>query len=343
MQLGQEVPVGKIQKELKKLWESNDAVTKASLMNFAIYSEAPGSLEANTAMIEEITVEHACRALVIFARPDATAMEARAWITAHCRITGGGKKAICSEQIAFDLCGKCSSLVRNIVFANLESDLPLVIWWQGELTDRFDERFFSRIDRLIIDSGQWTDAPRQFQRLNSARTESGGRFLLHDLSWTRSFDLRVAIASLFDDTDLLKILPQLESIRISHNESGRACAGMFMAWMAEMMGFGHTSGGGSDFSVARSDDAKVEVTLQSAESERAISSLVLTFPECQIALELDDVGRFWHATGNYGERKLHRMFPALDQKPAALINAQLQRARENSLFKRVFPKLEAWL
>ena len=184
-------------------------------MNFAIYSEAPGSLEENTATISEITEEHACRALVIFARPDKNAMDARAWITAHCRLTGGGSKAVCSEQIAFNLCGQCSSLIRNIVFANLESDLPLVVWWQGELTGRFDERFFSRIDRLIVDSGTWPAPADQFRRLAEARAESSARFLLHDLSWTRSFDLRVAIASLFDDKDLLSALPKLESVRIS--------------------------------------------------------------------------------------------------------------------------------
>ena len=46
-ELGREVPVGSIDKELRKLWEEDEARTNASLMNLAVYSEAPGALEKN--------------------------------------------------------------------------------------------------------------------------------------------------------------------------------------------------------------------------------------------------------------------------------------------------------
>ena len=49
---GLPVEVGQIDRELKKLWDAGDGVmTRASLMNLAVYSEAPGSLGKNTAMI----------------------------------------------------------------------------------------------------------------------------------------------------------------------------------------------------------------------------------------------------------------------------------------------------
>ncbi len=64
--LGQPVEIGKIHKELKKLWQEGEgAMTRASLINLAIYSEKPGSLERNTQLIVRITENHACRALVI--------------------------------------------------------------------------------------------------------------------------------------------------------------------------------------------------------------------------------------------------------------------------------------
>ena len=64
--LGQPVEIGKIHKELKKLWqERENAMTRASLINLALYSEKPGSLEKNTQLIARITENHACRALVI--------------------------------------------------------------------------------------------------------------------------------------------------------------------------------------------------------------------------------------------------------------------------------------
>ena len=42
--LGAPVEIGKIDQELKKLWrEGEGAMTRASLMNLAVYSEEPGS------------------------------------------------------------------------------------------------------------------------------------------------------------------------------------------------------------------------------------------------------------------------------------------------------------
>ena len=47
--LGLPVEIGKIEQELKKLWEEGEgAMTRASLMNLAVYSEEPGSLDKNT-------------------------------------------------------------------------------------------------------------------------------------------------------------------------------------------------------------------------------------------------------------------------------------------------------
>ena len=73
--LGAPVEIGKIEQELKKLWrEGEGAMTRASLMNLAVYSEQPGSLQNNTQLMAKITENHACRAIVIEAdcRPKKT-------------------------------------------------------------------------------------------------------------------------------------------------------------------------------------------------------------------------------------------------------------------------------
>ena len=64
--LGAPVEIGKIEQELKKLWQEGEgAITRASLMNLAAYSEQPGSLNDNTQLMAKITEDHACRAIVI--------------------------------------------------------------------------------------------------------------------------------------------------------------------------------------------------------------------------------------------------------------------------------------
>jgi glucose-6-phosphate dehydrogenase assembly protein OpcA len=148
--LGLAVEIGKIDKELKKLWEqSAGAMTRASLINLAVYSEAPDSLARNTQLISQITQNHACLAIVIGA--DRTAKENRveAWISAHCHISRAGSKQICSEQLSFLLEGPCTNLLPSIVFSHLDSDLPFYLWWQGDLHDPMDPQLWAWVDRFI--------------------------------------------------------------------------------------------------------------------------------------------------------------------------------------------------
>ena len=83
--LGLQVEIGKIDTELKKLWQQSEAaMTRASLVNLAVYSEVPGSLAQNTQLIAELTLNLACRAIVIGADPTAKENRVEAWISAHC-------------------------------------------------------------------------------------------------------------------------------------------------------------------------------------------------------------------------------------------------------------------
>src|SRR5947207_9499801 len=138
---GLPVEIGKIDRELKKLWaESSGAMTRASLMNLAVYSEAPGSLPLNTEIIFKITEDHACRAIVISANPDAKENRVEAWISAHCHISRAGGKQVCSEQLSFLLEGPCAWLLPNMVFSQLDFDILFYFWWQCELYDPMEAK-----------------------------------------------------------------------------------------------------------------------------------------------------------------------------------------------------------
>src|SRR5437868_14116522 len=99
--LGLPVEIDQIGRALKQLWrEGEGAMTRASLINLAVYSEERGSLAHNTQLVAQITEEHACRAIVITADPNANSDRVEAWISAHCHVRHG-KKQVCSEQISF--------------------------------------------------------------------------------------------------------------------------------------------------------------------------------------------------------------------------------------------------
>src|SRR4030095_13617687 len=156
--LGSPVEIGKIEQELKKLWrEGEGAMTRASLMNLAVYSEEPGSLQNNTQLMARITENHACRALVIEADCDASDDQVSAWISAHCHVSSFGSKQVCSEQISFLLKGACTTQLPSIVPSILDSALPLYLWWQEEFREPIDPQLWTWVDRVIYDSHGWLD------------------------------------------------------------------------------------------------------------------------------------------------------------------------------------------
>src|SRR5690348_4743303 len=88
---GMPVEVAQINRSLKALWEQEEHVlTKASLINLAVYSEAPDALTVNTQLMEQVTREHACRVILLAANPAASKQRVQAWISAHCHVTRAG-------------------------------------------------------------------------------------------------------------------------------------------------------------------------------------------------------------------------------------------------------------
>jgi hypothetical protein len=87
--------------------------------------------------------------------PGSESPDVRAWITAHCQLGDGGNRHICSEQLAFLVRGCGHNVVANTLFAHVDSDLPLTLWWQGEFSGNWEPYLFTEIDRLMIDSSEW--------------------------------------------------------------------------------------------------------------------------------------------------------------------------------------------
>lgn len=230
------VEIGKIDRELKKLWsESGASKTRASLINLAVYSEAPGSLPLNTKIISEITEDHACRAIVIGANPGAKENRVEAWLNVHCHVSRAGSKQICSEQLSFLLEGPSARLLPNIVFSQLDSDLPLYLWWQGEFSDPMDPQLWAWVDRVIYDSQSWSDFRAQMQRVETAQAEAKQRIVLCDLNWTRLVQIRLALAQFFDHSASHARFEEIESVEIDFAPGYRSTALLLTGWLAAQL------------------------------------------------------------------------------------------------------------
>src|SRR5690606_24307278 len=121
----------------------------------------------------------------------------QAWINAHCHLPRAGAKQVCCEQITFVIENGSQGLVANTLYANLDSDLPLYLWWQGDFVPPFDETLLTRVDRLIFDSAIWQDARESWERFVTLLDRYGNKIVPCDLDWTRSLHLRQAVAQMF--------------------------------------------------------------------------------------------------------------------------------------------------
>jgi len=350
-ELGREVPIGGIDKELRQLWAEDDARTNASLVNLAVYSEKPGSLVENSEAMRELTREHACRALLVGIDRSVEETSITAWITAHCHLSHG-QKSVCCEQLSFALTGRATGRLRNTVFAHLNSDLPLILWWQGELSPIFSERFYSLIDRLVYDSAEWANPEESFPKIMEAM-EFSSRLVPQDLSWTRSFQFRVSVAALFDDPVAQNALSAVASVEIRYHPSSRMAALQLLAWLVVQANWRdgleldladkRQSKGAKSYSFETAAGSAVRATLVADENSAPLGSLVIRAGDVSVEVIreagsshlLRRVVAPGHVTESPG--------PVDSDNPVGSVGEQLSRGGKNSLYVKILPRFQQLL
>jgi glucose-6-phosphate dehydrogenase assembly protein OpcA len=332
--LGAPVELGKIEQELKKLWrEGEGAMTRASLMNLAVYSEQPGSLNDNTQLMAEITENHACRAIVTEADCRSEENRVNAWISAHCHVSSAGNKQVCSEQISFLLKGGCTTQLPSIILSHLDSDLPLYLWWQEDFREPIDPQLWTWVDRVIYDSHDWTDFRSQTRLLELMQNEANQRIVLCDLNWTRLDNLRFALAQFFDHPASHHRLAKISKVRIDFAPGFRSTAILFAGWLgaqlnwriAEVKSPGElrfTGLPGRDIDVnlhERSGEPVHEVALTSGDVEFRV-----TYADCGDLLEI--------SRARNDERGVPQLMPAGNNDLVGLLSEELIRGGPHRVY-----------
>jgi glucose-6-phosphate dehydrogenase assembly protein OpcA len=338
--LGQPVAVGDIDRELRKLWEADEAATNASLMNFAVYSESADDLENNSEAIQGLAREHACRAILIGMERECEEMSVQAWITAHCHLLDGNK-SVCCEQLSFLLRGKAVGRLRNTVFAHLNSDLPLVFWWQGELSDLFEERLYSLMDRLIVDSSEWQDVPAGFRKLASAVENSRCQMAIQDIAWTRTYHFRLGIAGLFDDSSAQEMLETLSTVSVEARPENWTSAWMMIAWLGTQLEWTYLGTDNEDrgktFRFARAEGGEIEVRLVENPEGAPLSKVTLANENTSVSVTRERDKSNLTLSLEAPHHEVNQMTPADPDGRVELVTEQLSRGGKNSLFRKVWP------
>jgi glucose-6-phosphate dehydrogenase assembly protein OpcA len=332
--LGLQVGIDKIDSELKKLWaQSEGAMTRASLVNLAVYSEVPGSLEKNTQLIAKITENHACRAIVIGADCKSKENRVDAWISAHCHISRAGSKQICSEQISFRLEGPCTSLLPSIVFSHLDSDLPFYLWWQSEFREPMDRQLWAWVDRVIYDSQTWKDFRAQMRLVESAQKEAKQRIVLCDLNWTRLDRIRFALAQFFDHPASHHRFAKIKKGRIDFAPGFRSTAVLFAGWLAAQLNWRiENRKGGGLLQFTNLSGYKIDIELRERAGE-PIGEIVLNSREVEFVVSRAKCGDLLEVSrGKRGEKRMPQLMPAGSNDPVSLMSEELMRGGPHHVY-----------
>src|SRR5437899_9653658 len=332
--LGLPVEIGRIDQEMKQIWEQSEVEkTRASLVNLAVYSEEPDSLEKNTQLIAKIAENHACRAIVIGADCKAKQDRVGAWISAHCHISRAGSKQICSEQISFLLEGPCTKLLPSIVFSHLDSDLPFYLWWQGEFHEPMDPQLWAWVDRVIYDSQTWKDFGAQMRLVESAQQEAKQRIVLCDLNWTRLDKVRFALAQFFDHPASHHRFSTIDSVRIDFAPGFKSTAVLFAGWLAAQLNWqGEKTEAANKFSFVSSSGRKLDVELHERPGE-PIGEVALATPEVEFLVAHAKCGDLLEVSrGNPGEKRTPQLMPAAKNDPVSLMSEELMRGGPHHVY-----------
>jgi glucose-6-phosphate dehydrogenase assembly protein OpcA len=308
-------------------------MTRASLVNLAVYSEESGSLNKNTQLMANITENHACRAIVIEADCNAKENCVNAWISAHCHVSGVGSKQVCSEQISFLLKGGCTTLLPSIVFSHLDSDLPFYLWWQEEFRGPMDSQLWAWVDRVIYDSRGWEDFRAQMRLLESAEQEANQRIVFCDLNWTRLDNVRFALAQFFDHPASHHHFAKIDKMRIDFAPGFRSTAVLFAGWLAAQLNWqSEKTDAASNLRFASPSGGKIDVELRERTGE-PIGEVSVKTPEVEFLVTHAKCGDLLEVSRNkHGEERMPQLVPAEKSDPVSLMNAELMRGGPHQIY-----------
>jgi glucose-6-phosphate dehydrogenase assembly protein OpcA len=218
--------------------DEEHAVTRAALWNVVAHTWSSEAHARTTEVLARASATVPQRTIVIRADPGGTS-EMSSWISANCHVIGGGRQ-VCSEEVNIVAGGARMLHVPPLVNSLLLPDMPVALWWVGDLPD--DHREYARslldpADRLIVDSAHF-DSVKDLDVVSriAAQTITAPA----DLNWVRLEEWRAATAAVFDPPSMRERLRAIRGIRVQCGcgpfFGDRAEALLFVAWIAAQTG-----------------------------------------------------------------------------------------------------------
>lgn len=335
------VDLPKISNQLKKLWESEGQTkSRASILNLAVVGQNTDTLEENTRLIAQLVREHACRAFVVGVAPGPEP-RITAWIQAHCHLNRAGARQVCSEQITLLAEGCSEEAYAHALLAHLDYDLPLTLWWQGELPEHPRSTLWPAVDRLLFDSRDWHNFAQQLTALHRTRHAHARGMVWADLNWTRTLAMRQAFAQCFDAPDCVPHLEHVQSLRIRHNAQSRSTAILLACWFAAQLDWSPVSSSAAQITFRTCASATVQCALECSGTE-VLSEVSLESRALRVSLQRAEESTALHAQIQLDGHPLREsVFSAGPAETLGLLSAEMIPGSRHRVYQRALSIAQA--
>jgi len=245
------IDVAALERELTALWkhageeEEQGGIIRACVLNLLVYVPTPEAQEAVDEVLAEVTASHPSRAVLIVSNRESANSSMGAWVTSRCTLPTPHSKQVCCEQITVVAEGSQVNEVPSAVVPLLLSDLPVYLWWRATppLGDKVFRKLAGLADRVIINSGDFTDPHEGLVRLSRFLRDNPRWTGLSDLNWGRLNTWRNLIAGFYDVAAYRPYLEDVGRIDLTYTPpAGRPDliaprALLLIGWMASRLGW----------------------------------------------------------------------------------------------------------
>jgi len=228
--------VAEIDRELGRIWASPRAAAarepggertiaaRTSVLNLVVVARSPELGELASATLAAGTGRHPSRTLIVVPTdPDGPGW-LRAVVKAYCMVPRAGAAETCAEQVFVTAGGDTGRHVDAIVAPLLVHDLPVTVWWPGDLPFGSDpaSALVRGADRLVVDGSRWSGDG--LDRLAVLAALARPSLPISDFALLRQARWREAVASVFDRPGFQAYLRSLRRIAVTYATHGGAHA-----------------------------------------------------------------------------------------------------------------------
>jgi glucose-6-phosphate dehydrogenase assembly protein OpcA len=155
------------------------------------------SADLATQAVGRLGARHPTRAIVIVADPQAES-QIEADVSLQCSVVDSGQ--VCAEQVRLVVGGEAAYHLASVVTPLLVPDIPVYLWLIGAppLEQAFGQDAVAICERLIIDSGAYSDSAGTLRTLSGELGSVGDGISIADIAWERIRMWRKLIAQCFD-------------------------------------------------------------------------------------------------------------------------------------------------